>query len=67
MPFAQMTESQRASWLAWANSHDWGGEPAQWEGDALTVSTCAHTVQGGYFVEYYSAMTPAELRAWAGY
>lgn len=24
MKFEDMNETQRAKWLAWANSHDWG-------------------------------------------
>ena len=67
MLFKDMTPHQRKDWLNWANSHDWGGHPAEYEGDAMTVSCCAHTVQGGYYTEYFSAMSPRDLRDWAGY
>lgn len=67
VPFARKTDAQRAWWLNWANSHDWGGDPAEYEGDAMTVSSLYRTTTGATYVEYYSAMTPRELRDWAGY
>ena len=71
--FHDMPEFRRAEWLAWAKSHDWGGgEPCFTEnmetGEiGLHVECAAKDESGEWYVESYLAMTPSDLRAWAGY
>lgn len=54
--FADMPSGVANRWLAWAQSHDWGGE-------AKFLDT------GNMFVEHCEPIfsTPRELRDWAGY
>ncbi|HEX5213279.1 MAG TPA: hypothetical protein VFW22_16260 [Pseudolabrys sp.] len=68
MKFQDMPEGQRARWLAWANSHHWGGGPARF----VTVGGClSMRVEMGFFgsdeIEVHHSHTPADLRSWAGY
>lgn len=73
MKFEDMNETQRAKWLAWANSHDWGvrEEPAEFIqhetlGFVLKTACTVYDPQGASIERGYSA-TPRELRDWAGY
>ena len=73
--FTFLNGVERRAVRAWADSHDWGGEPAMWTGDdhcgartvALQVSCAAFDRDGRESVETYLAHTFADLRGWAGY
>jgi hypothetical protein len=64
--FADMPEGKKAGWLRWANSHDWGAEPAGFVGDKLVTYGQAHDGRK-WFVERVEHSTPREMRNWAGY
>lgn len=71
--FDTMPIGERNRWLAWANSHDWGaGEPRFTENlqtgkIGLHVECAAKDECGDWGVESFLAMSPRELRNWAGY
>lgn len=64
--FADMPEAERAAWRRWANSHDWGSNPAGFVGDKLVTYVQAHDGKQ-WFDERAEHSTPRELRDWAGY
>ena len=67
--FAEMTAPQRSRWLAWADSHDWGGESANHFNANNELVTFGAICDGsGHWSEERAVhRTPAEVRAWAGY
>lgn len=71
--FIDMAVPQRASWLAWADRHDWGQiAPARFHMDRegrllMGVQAAAADDAGNWKIVPASHETPAELRAWAGY
>lgn len=73
LKFDAMTESQRASWLRWANSHDWGAGEARFTHNLencelqMHVECAACDADGEVFIETALVATPRELRNWAGY
>lgn len=72
LKFDDMTETQRASWLRWANSHDWASDHKprfvsrlghiEMEVGCLETDGCGDDAT---VIEY--CRTPRELRDWAGY
>lgn len=72
LKFADMNDAQRGKWLAWANSHDWGGARAEYviasTGEIAMKTQCAcFDKDGTRGVETAIHFTPRELRDWAGY
>jgi hypothetical protein len=71
--FHAMTGSQRANWLDWANSHDWGAGEPRWTENletgklGLHVECACRAADGEWFTETFLAMSPRQLRDWAGY
>lgn len=71
--FSDMSPHDRRAWLAFANSHDWGGERlARYsmvaDGTLRMVTTgAAWTAENWPFTEIAVHQTPRQLRAWAGY
>lgn len=67
-PFHEMNDVERADWLRWANSHDWGAAPARWNADgSMHVEVAAFDRDNIAFTETLAATTPQQLRDWAGY
>lgn len=67
--FADMGPNQVNGWVAWANSHDWGGsKPAHydWETGELVTYGMEHDTKQWFEIEGRHK-SPAEMRAWAGY
>lgn len=65
--FSTMTDPQRRAALAWARSHDWGGQPAWFDHEMdLIVSGAIHD-GSAWTVEVVVMRTLKELRDWAGY
>lgn len=70
--FEAMNETQRAGWLRWADSHDWGGGRAEYvqhpeKGFCMKVQCAAFDVLRNRTVETAFCKSPRELREWAGY
>jgi hypothetical protein len=65
--FADMPEGERAAWRRWANSHDWGSNPAGFVGDKIVTYCAAHSEAKGWHDERAEHSTPREMRNWAGY
>lgn len=65
--FHDMTEMQRAGWLAWADSHDWGAGAARYTENIETGKISMHVECGDWVVETYLAGSVDALRGWAGY
>lgn len=68
--FADMPEGERKCWLAWANSHDWGGgHAAHFAEDTgnLIAYGQMHHPETGWISETTYHETPRDLRNWAGY
>lgn len=70
--FEAMTETQRAGFLRWANSHDWGAGPAEYvqhpeKGFCVRVQGAAIDALGNHIVETAFCKSRRDLRDWAGY
>lgn len=67
--FSEMTAPQRNRWLAWANSHDWGGTSENHFSAANELVTFGAVcdASGVWSEERATHQTPSDLRAWAGY
>ena len=66
--FANMPSGVANRWLDWANSHDWGGEPAKFlDTGAMCVESVEFSRDNVKSVVPFVAHTPRELRNWAGY
>jgi hypothetical protein len=69
--FGNMGQVQRDQCLAWAKSHDWGGQAPHWhesEPASILVTYCAaQKADGEWFEERQESRNMTELRDWAGY
>jgi hypothetical protein len=65
--FSDMPEGEKAAWRRWANSHDWGAEPAGFVGDKLVPFGQEHNPATGWQNVRAEHSTPRALRNWAGY
>lgn len=66
--FQEMNDADRATWLRWANSHDWGAAPARWNADgSMRVEVAAFDRNDHALIEVFTATTPQQLRDLAGY
>ena len=70
--FEAMNEPQRAQWLRWANSHDWGSLPAEYvqhpeKGFCMKVHCAAFDADSRDVIETAFCTSPRELRDFAGY
>lgn len=65
--FATMAPPQKAAVLAWANSHDWAGVKAHWNGDKLVCyfEEVTGDDDGAVVSEEFSTLR--DLRDEAGY
>lgn len=69
MLFKDMLPHKRQQWLAWADSHDWGqNRDAAFMADGtMRVESAIMSASGDWDIETYFAVSPSDLRGWAGY
>lgn len=66
--FSEMSDDQRAAWLAWADRHDWGVSiPARIVAGIMIVHVLACHPTRGDIVERAEFDNPGDLKLWAGY
>lgn len=66
--FRDMPAPLANRWLAWARSHDWGGDAAKFLDTGNMIVECVEFSRDDVkSVVPFIASTPRELRDWAGY